>query len=136
MKILSRILAKLTSSHDKEERNVIIPGDEDMNLVLKQIRQIHASSDEQKRHEKLESIIYHLGIRVDNLSKTVVAMQQLLVDQQTVFEEMLYALQESNIQFEMVSEDAIIEGSEYRSTDEDWLGYYGDRDDIKKSELN
>lgn len=136
MKILSRILAKVTSrTAKKNERAIITPGDEEMNLVLQQIKKIHGSTDEQKRQEKLENIIYHLGARVDNLAKAVIATQQMLIDQQTVFEEMLHAIEESNIELEFRDADDIMEVAEYRSTDEDWVSHYGNRS-IKKSELN
>jgi spore coat protein CotF len=134
MKILSRILAKVTSRTAKKERTVITPGDEEMNLVLQQLRKIHSSTDEQKRQLKLEAAIHHLAARVDHMVNAVIATQQMLVEQQTVFEELLYSLEASNIQLEFVDESDILEQTECHQ-DEDYVNTYGSRI-LKKNELN
>lgn len=96
------------------------------------IEKVIIMSNEKKRFRELEGIIYHLGVKVEDLSTAILVIQEKLIANQMAFEEVMHSLENldnSNISLEL-SGDTVVE-----CQDEDYVKHYGSRN-LKKSELN
>lgn len=113
MKILSKLFTKIESLSS-----------------VKNLEKVLVRSEEQKRFQELEGIIYHLGAKVEDLSTAILIIQEKLIANQLTFEEVLHALDNPNISLEFPEDSELVD-----CQDEDYVKHYGSRT-LKKSELN